>query len=325
MRRPLPDGGKRMGRYIIAIGMGVWATSQLYAQTTTAQPMPRENVAATVNGDVIRIDELDVAFKRIVPLDTPLTSAQSKRLRAEILDELIDERLMTQFLAQHGPPIPPADIERTMQGLIASLRKQKKTLAEHLREIGQTEQQVREQWTRILQLQKLIDARSTEEELRKYFDTHREVFEQTKVRVSHIVIRLGRTATPSERTSAHDKLTQIRNSILKGDLDFATAAKKYSVCPSAREGGDLGFITRNDPMVDEAFAAAAFAVKTGEISEPVESDLGIHLIRPTERKAGTPITFEKAQDRVRELFADDIRRSMLEKLRKDATIQIALP
>jgi peptidyl-prolyl cis-trans isomerase C len=284
-----------------------------------------QNVAATVNGEVIRLDEVDAALKRAVPVDAPLTAAQSKRLRAEILDELIDERLLAQFLDRSGPKIPPADIERTMQGLTASLRKRKQTLADHLREIGQTEEQVRAQWTRILQLQKLIDARATDAELRKYFEEHKSAFDNTMVRASHIVVRLGPTATPADRIAAAEKLAKLKESIVRKELDFAAAAKKHSICPSARLGGDLGFLTRKDSIVDEAVAAAAFALKVGDVSEPVESEDGLHLVMATERKAGTPTTFERVADRVRDLYAEDVRRSILRKLRSDAAIQISLP
>jgi parvulin-like peptidyl-prolyl isomerase len=303
----------------ISLLMIVVGSSAVLAETKP------ENVAATVNGEIVRLDEVDAALKRSVPLDAPLTAAQTKRLRAEILDELVDERLLAQFLARSGPKIPPADIERAMQALSASLRKRKQTLADHLRDVGLTEQQVREQWTRVLQLQRLIEARATEAELRKYYADNKDAFENATVRASHIVIRLGPNATPGERAAAADTLAKLRTAIAKGEIDFATAAKKHSVCPSAKTGGDLGPIARKDSHVDEAFATAAFALKVGEVSEPVETDLGLHLIRVTERRAGTPTTFEKSIEHVRDLYAEDLRRTLLEKLRKDAKIQRSLP
>lgn len=308
-----------MPRRTLALALLVGILSPVVAETKT------ENVAATVNGETVRLDEVDAALKRLSPVDAPLTATQTKRLRAEVLDELVDERLLAQFLKQHGPTIPPADVEKYMQGLTASLRKQRKTMADHLRETGRTEAQVRESWTRVLQFQKLIDARATDAELKKYFADHKDVFENATVRVSHIVVRLGESATPAERAAATEKLARLRKEIAAGSLDFPAAAKKHSTCPSARDGGDLGFISRKDSAVDEAFAAAAFALKVGDVSEPVETELGLHLIRATDRKAGTPTTYEKCADRVRDLYAEDVRRSLLAKLRTDATIRVTLP
>lgn len=295
------------------------------AGVLAAQTKPVAGVAATVNGEAIRLDEVDAMLKRHSPIDAPLTSAQAKQLRAEVLNDLIDLQLLTQFLKQHGPKVPPADLDKYMQALTASLRKQKKTLAEHLKEMGQTEQQVRDGWTRVLQLQRLIDQKTTEADLKKYFEANREAFENAQVRVSHIVVRLGPTAPAGERAAAQEKLAHVRRDVLAGTLDFAAAAKKHSVCPSARKGGDLGFITRKDAIVDEPFAAAAFALKKGELSDVVACDDGLHLILATERKAGTPTTFEKAQDQVRDVYTDELRGNLIAKLRKDAVIQISLP
>jgi parvulin-like peptidyl-prolyl isomerase len=286
---------------------------------------PPQNVAATVNGEVVRLDEVDAVLKRHSPIDAPLTTAQAKQLRAEILDDLIDERLLAQFLKQHGPKVPPADIDKYMQGLTAGLKKQKKTLADHLKETGQTEPQVRETWTRVLQLQRMIDQQATPDVLKKYFEANREFFEGVTVRASHVVVRLGPAATPADRAAATEKLKQIRADILAGKIDFPTAAKKHSVCPSARDGGDLGFIARKDTVVDEAFAAAAFSLKKGEMSDVVETEMGLHLIAAMDRKPGMPTAFEKVADQVRDVYTDEVRQSLVAKLRKDATVQITLP
>ncbi len=311
-----------MSRGIVAFVMVIGFATTLFAQ---AKPTAPPGVAATVNGEPIRLDEVDAMLKRHSPVDAPLTAAQARHLRADVLNDLIDLQLLTQFLAQHGPKIPPADLDKYMQGVAAGLRKQKKTLAEHLKETGQTEQQVRDGWARVLQLQKLIDGKTTDAELKKYFEANRAVFENATVRVSHVVVRLGPASTAGERAAAHDKLKQLRLDILAGKIDFATAAKKHSVCPSARTGGDLGFITRKDGIVDEPFAAAAFGLKPNEISDVVACDDGLHLILMTARKAGTPVAFEKVADQVRDVYADEIRLSLLAKLRKDAKIEVSLP
>jgi len=113
--------------------------------------------------------------------------------------------------------------------------------------------------------------------------------------------------------------------LLAERITFADAAKKYSICPTAPKGGELGVIGRRDGVVDEAVAQAAFALKVGEISQPVETDYGVHLVRVAERKAGTPVTFEKVSDLVRECYAGDVRQSLVAVLRQKATIQVTIP
>jgi peptidyl-prolyl cis-trans isomerase C len=90
-------------------------------------------------------------------------------------------------------------------------------------------------------------------------------------------------------------------------------------------GGDIGFIFRKGGLVDETFARSAFALKTGEISGVVETEFGLHLIQVTDRKPGTPSTFEKAVTDVLDTYSDDFRAELIAKLRKESQIQITVP
>lgn len=310
----------------------IWAFVLLFAtpvcesrgDSPPKAPPPAPNVAATVNGEVIRLDQVDALLRRS-PVRGPLTNSQAQRLRREVVEDMIDDLLLRQFLRQHGPKVEQVEVEKHFRGLAAALQRQGKSLAEFYRETGQTEAQVRDTWATMFQFQKYADQQAKDADLRKYFETNRDFFDGTTVRVSHIVIRVSPSAPVGERVAAHEKLTAIRADLVAEKITFADAAKKHSICPTAPAGGDLGIIGRRDGDVDEAVAKAAFALKVGEVSQPVDTDFGVHLVRVAERKAGPPVTFEKVKDLVRECYAGDIRRSLVAVLRQKATIQVTIP
>jgi peptidyl-prolyl cis-trans isomerase C len=286
------------------------------------QPGP-DTPAATVNGEVIRLGDLDAYIKGKLPVG-PLTAAQARQLRTEIVSDMIDDALLRQFLRQNAPKVEAAEVDQHLKALAASLAKQGKTLADFYRETHQTEAQARETWTTLLQLGRYVKGRVTEEQLRQFYAANRDVFDRVEVRVSHIMIRATASGPPVERAAAKEKLQALRAQIAAGRIDFVDAAKRYSQCPSAPQGGDLGFIPRKG-MLDEPFAKAAFALKPGEVSNVVETDSGVHLIRVTARKPGTPSTFEACAEDVREVFTDDFRAELVARLRKQAQIQITVP
>ena len=85
----------------------------------------------------------------------------------------------------------------------------------------------------------------------------------TEVKASHILV-----ATAEEAKALYNEI--------KNGKDFAEAAKEYSKCPSGQAGGDLGFFPRG--VMVKPFEDAAFSLKQGELSEPVQTQFGWHLI-----------------------------------------------
>jgi parvulin-like peptidyl-prolyl isomerase len=86
----------------------------------------------------------------------------------------------------------------------------------------------------------------------------------TKIRASHILL---------EKQSQALKVAEE----LKAGASFSELAKKYSTCPSGKRGGDLGQFGRGQ-MVKE-FEQAAFALKPGQVSEPIKTQFGYHIIK----------------------------------------------
>jgi parvulin-like peptidyl-prolyl isomerase len=282
-----------------------------------------EKVAALVNGEAIAVAEVDAALAKVPVVGTAPSAVQLRQQRSEILNVLVDDKLVRQFLREHGPKIEPVDVERQFVALAASLKSSGKNLDDFYKEAGLNEEQVKENFLRMLQLARYVESQATPERLRAYFDANRDLFDRTTVRTSHIVIRFGRDATTAEKQKAIDKLRTVREELAAGRLEFATAAKTYSQCASGPKGGDMGYIVRKF-QADEAYASAAFSLKVGDVSDVVETESGVHLIWVTDRKAGKTAKFEDVTADVRQCFEAELKQNLLAELRKRAKIEVKL-
>lgn len=123
------------------------------------------------------------------------------------------------------------------------------------------------------------DTAISEEELRAVYEEEQP---GAQVRARHILLRVPADATEEQRDSIMRLAAELRDRA-RGGADFAELASEYSEDPgSARQGGDLGFFTR-EQMVPP-FADAAFALEPGEVSDVVESPFGLHIIKVEERR-----------------------------------------
>lgn len=142
-----------------------------------------------------------------------------------------------------------------------------------------------------------------EDELRAYYEERAEEYAREERRAAHILVEAG--------DDGQETLATIQQRLADGE-SFADLAEEYSVdTVSAQEGGDLGFAGRG--VYDEAFEEALFALEEGEVSGPVETSFGLHLIKLEEvRRSDVPafdelreeLRLELARTRASERFAE---------------------
>jgi peptidyl-prolyl cis-trans isomerase C len=106
---------------------------------------------------------------------------------------------------------------------------------------------------------------------------------------------------------------------LKGGADFATLAKEKSKDPGAAEGGDLGYFTK-DQMVPE-FAEVAFKLDKGQLSDPVKTQFGWHIIEVEDKRMKPTPTFEQVKPQLENYVAHRAQAQLVDNLRKTATIE----
>jgi len=157
------------------------------------------------------------------------------------------------------------------------------------------------------ELQEETKAAITDEALRQtYEDAVKSVGGQEEVRARHILVE--------KEDEAKAILDQ-----LKGGADFATLAKEKSKDPGAAEGGDLGYFTK-DQMVPE-FAEVAFKMYPGQLSNPVKTQFGWHIIKLEDKRTKQPPEFEKVKDQIEQFLARKAQTEFISNLRKTAKIE----
>ena len=160
------------------------------------------------------------------------------------------------------------------------------------------------------------------DEVHRFYENNRQLFAQPEsVNIGHIFIKITEDANDKKWEEAKKKLQKLR----KSKEDFRSLAKKHSQCPSAKQGGDLGFYFRG--QLYPKLETAAFKLKVNAISQPVESKDGLHLIKLYEhRNQGFMPPFEEIKDQVEKVAkteqAQRIYQEYVDELKDKAEIEI---
>jgi peptidyl-prolyl cis-trans isomerase D len=189
--------------------------------------------------------------------------------------------------------------------------------------------------TVVVETKPLLDSiKISPDEIAKYYQDNLDKYKvKERVKARHILIKLGKDASAEEVKKAKARIAAIEKE-LKAGKDFAELAKKNSEGPSAASGGDLGWFPRG-AMV-KAFEDAAFALKSGEVSGPVRTQFGFHLIKVEKhepahtrklaevspeieqhlRRQALPGLLEKKLKEIRQALADSTPKDFADKAKK---------
>jgi peptidyl-prolyl cis-trans isomerase C len=159
----------------------------------------------------------------------------------------------------------------------------------------------------------------TDEAMHKVYDEAlKQISEEKEVHARHILFR---APAGDEKASkeAEGKVKAVIVRLKKGE-DFAKVATETTEDPSGKaNGGDLGFFTK-EQMVPE-FAEAAFKLENGQISEPVKTQFGWHVIKVDEKRVKQPPKFEDVKSQIENFVVRKAQAELVTKLRADAKIE----
>jgi peptidyl-prolyl cis-trans isomerase C len=301
-------------------------------------PAPAANarsVAVTVNGEPILEGAIQRALRRLPP-------DRHAESREPVLNLLVENTLIEQFLSQSGIKVDPAEVDKKLKEMKDEIVKEKLDYAKVLQEMEITEAELKKELGSFIRWEKYCDGQAHDKVLKDLFASSKEMFDGSAVRVRHILLSPD-TRDPRKVQEARTLLVQIKQAIdghVAGGLAklpatdaasrekarlklvedaFAGYAKERSACPSKARGGDVGWFDRSGMMV-EPFARAAFALQPFQISDVVETQFGVHLILLLDRKPGKDVKFEDVKGNVKEVYLERLRDSLVQGLRARAKI-----
>lgn len=290
------------------------------ASAATSLAADRATVAAKVGPDTISIAEVDHEMQNALR-DRQIDDADRPVLEAQTLGLLANRQLVIQYLKKMKLGATEAEIDQQLERFAAQLKRREITVEEQLKQLGLTKAEFRRVlawetgWPKYLQTKMLPD------NLVKYFEQHRRDFDGTKLRVAHLLLKVAPPADQEAVQKVVDQAGELREQIMAEKLTFAAAAKQHSQAPTAAEGGDIGLISRHEPM-PEAFSEAAFELEPGQTSEPVLTTFGVHLVHCL---AVEPGKLTLRDDGVEEAVREDLIRYLFmwvaEKQRTESKIE----
>lgn len=300
----------------------LWASGGVFGQTPG---LAGNKPAASVNGEVITMAELEAALKQDGPMPMALPESVRKQQQQVALSALIDKELLRQFLKQSTPPIDAKELDARLGDLAAGLKLQNKTLADFCRERNQNLNQLKADLAAALQWNAYAGSRINEQQVEQYYRENKDMFDKVLVHAAEIMLHVPAQAGQTAREEAKVRLAKLREEIVTNKKDFALAAKEFSQGPTRDQGGDLDWFPHIKGVLPEPLLQTAFSLPPGQISDVLESELGIHVLKVIERKPGEPSEYTKIKEQVRQLCIEEMQQVVLQQLRQNAKIENYLP
>lgn len=241
-------------------------------------------VVAWVDNEQIHASDVQFQVTEVVRgRNVPESALQL--LQAQAVEQLISQRLILKYLGKHDLGATDDDIRLSIERLIEHLKRTERTLEDYLKEQGISELQLRQRLSWRIGWENYLSEYLTEQNLEQYFEEHRMEFDGTELHAWQIFLPVESQGTESDWMRTLAQAESIRGQLTRQDAKFEELALEFSESPSGEEGGDMGWVDR-EAALPESVRAALFSLKQAEVSEPVRSPYGIHLLRWTESKAG---------------------------------------
>jgi parvulin-like peptidyl-prolyl isomerase len=306
---------KKTMTLILAGLMLICGTGDIQAQT-------EDRIVAVVNNDVITLYELNRMVSAYVDRIAQSSRKEDREkitaeARTVIMSRMVDDMLVEQEAKKSGIVVKEDDVMGSLNDMLTRRRMKLDDLKAALLKEGSTFEAYKEEMRGHLMKMRLAtkEVRSkisvSDEEIGNYYSKNRDIYEgKEAVRLQQILLALPKDADEETRDKLRAEAETILGKLKSGE-SFGLMAARFSQGPAAQTGGDLGFVEKGTllPVVDEA----AFKLKENELSPVIESAIGFHILKITDRR-GKGI---KSLAVVREEIKEEITNEKMEKKLQD--------
>jgi parvulin-like peptidyl-prolyl isomerase len=246
-----------------------------------------DGIVAVVNSEPITRHELTLAVAPYVDKASTngvLSAEDRTRLEAEILAGMINDMLVVDEAKRMGLEAKRDQVDAQLSRLKEANKWSDDQLAEALKSHGfgslaaYRERMERELLkNQVMSIKVASRVKVDEAEVERAYAQELSDGTVQERRAAHILIKLDTYATESQFTAAEKKLSVVRDKALAGEVTFEELARRHSEDGSAAGGGDLGWFGRGE--LDPAFETVAFRLSKGEVSPPIRTPFGVHLVK----------------------------------------------
>lgn len=297
-----------------------------------------DRILVVVNDEIITSSDLNqVLYPLITRLRAtasgPELEAKILETRRNILKDMISDRLIISAARAVDPKFKITAEESEIDEMVRDMRAKfpsEEVFDKVMKEQGMSQKKLRDRFREDIMKRKMVDFKVKSRvtlspgEIKEFYDAHPEDFQGVpEVRARQILVRAG--TTRSEEVAA-GTMRSIVEQLAQG-ADFPELARTYSEASDAAEGGDMGWVRQGRFMarIDKAI----FGLKPGEVSEPVQTQLGLHLFKAEETRVSPGRTYEEAIPRIENFLykkkvADELQ-IWLRELRDKAFISVQDP
>ncbi len=266
-----------------------------------------DRVVAVVNQEIITLSELekwvDPLKGQIVAEDRLEKREQMEALCRQVLDKLIEEKLIEQEANRSGIKVSSKEIEAALEDVKRRNGVTQEQLEKALAVEGLTIETYKKQIEKVLKRQKLIswsakvETKFGEKELREFYQKNTDRYRMKETyRPAQILFLIPKEAPPEEIREIRRKCQNVLEKI-RGGEDFGEMALLYSQDTSHKDGGDMGYFRRGELV--PAFEREALRLKVGQVSGIVRTEFGFHIIKLLDRKGADPLPFEEVIEKVK--------------------------